>query len=130
MSGAAPLRRTGAAATKLPPRYPLHAAAESIAATDPLATTGWLHRARSIPTGHAALRRPVTDRRPIRCSAGTATQTRVALAADAGRYPPEATPRRRRSVALRDTRKALAPVASGVPKGLRPTPAPSDRVFR
>ena len=111
MSGAAPMRRAEAAATNLPPRCWLHAAAESIGPIDRRATTGWPHRARSIPAGRAVLRRPVTDRRPIRCSRGMAARSRAAPADAAGRCRPEATRRRRRPASLHDTTKALAPVA-------------------
>src|SRR5215218_7535186 len=128
MSGAAPVRHAGAAATNLRPRCRLHAAAESIGPTDRPATTGWPHRVQSIPGGRAALRRPGTDRRPIRCSRGMAARSPAAPADAAGRYRPEATPRRRRSAWLRDTRKAPALVAYAVLKGQRPAPAPPDRV--
>ena len=94
------------------------------------ATTGWRHRARSIPAGRAVPRHPMTDRRPIRCSTGMAARSRAAPADAAGRCRPEATLRRHRSAWLRDTTKALAPVACGVPKGQRPVPARWDRVFR
>ena len=130
MSGAAPLRHAGAAATNLPPRCRLRAAAESIGAVDRPATTGWWHRARSIPAGRAVPRHPMTDRQPIRCSTGMAARSRAAPADAAGRCRPEATLRRHRSASLRDTTRALAPVACDVPTGQRPISARSDRAFR
>src|SRR2546430_2818627 len=122
MSGAAPMRHAGVAATNLPRRCRLHAAAESIGPVGRLATTGWPHRARSIPAGRAALRHPATDRRLIRCSRGMAARSRAAPADAAGRYRPEATLRRHRSAALRDTRRELALVATGAREQPRPDP--------
>src|SRR4051812_20072030 len=130
MSGAVPLRHDEAVATDLPPQRRLRAAVESSVPVDRPATTGWWHRARSIPAGRAAPRRLVTDLRPIQYSTGTAERNRAATADAAGKCPPEAIPRRRRSASLRGTRRALAPVAYDAPTGWRSVSAHSDQVFR